>query len=658
MVPRFTEPIRRIVATFLSGVVICAMPAAAQTDRNPFPRAVADSDPAKTSEAPAKELLVPAIGWWEDQVSQQVLELPRWVSFDLETVLLDTLANSPRIQSVAHQTAATLDRVIEQDAAFDSATLLGADLSASNDPVGNTLTTGGADRLREQSLDFRAGARKLTRRGAEIEWSQEVGFRDSNSTFFLPVNQGNARLSLNLTKPLLSRGGRYYNERLVTQARVEGLAAWQEMRTEVEQRIADVITAYWQLAQLRAQLTQQRELLKRSQQIERLLSSRQDFDAGRIEIAKARQRVARRADEIIRLEAEVVQQQSRLAVLVGSDALLETNDGLELIPTELAKFSDTQWALRDAVAQAMEYRPEIRAATHELSLAALQIRVSRVELEPQLNAVFNGVLSQLNGGSRIAKSFIEQFENAPTISAGLEYELPNGRRASRSRNRQALQRYKERQQNLREVILRTRFDVESALVGVERYAKQRDSKRRVLATAIDEENILTVRWRLVGGDGSRVGVVLETLLDAQQRRTTAEQDLVAVESDYMVSLVQLHRAMGTLLISEGIQPNQQCIGADIHFDREVQVDLAATPPPVSGPVEDDVMTVQRALSERPSGDVAEANSAHPNPTIGVSADRQLETPSYATQHPRSVGFQFPWSSDAAVERYPIRERQP
>ncbi|MEO1524686.1 MAG: TolC family protein [Planctomycetota bacterium] len=557
--------IRTTALTGLLASLVFASVARAQSE-NPFP-------PARGGES----LLVPEIGWWEAKVSRQVLDKPRWVTFNLETVLLDALASSPRIQSVSHQTAATLDRVVEEDAAFDTTTLLGGDLSASNDPVGNTLTTGGAPRLREQSLDFRAGARRLTRRGTEVEVSQEVGFLDSNSTFFLPVNQGNARLSLNLTKPLLSRGGRYYNERLVTQARIEGSAAWQELRTEVEQRIADVINAYWRLTQMRAQLTQQRELLERSRQIEAILASRKDFDAGRIEIAKARQRVARRADEVIRLETDVSQQQARLAVLIGNEALFGTDEGLELIPTDTAEVSDTQWSLRDAVGQALVHRPEIRAATHELRLAALQVRISRVELEPQLNAVFNGYLSQLNGGSRIAKSFIEQFENAPSVSAGLEYELPNGRRASRSRSRQALQRYKERQQNLREVVLRTQFEVETALTDVERYAKQRESKRRVLATAIDEENILTVRWRLIGGDGSRVGVVLETLLDAQQRRTTAEQDLVAVESDYMVSLVQLNRAMGTLLISGGIHPQQSCVGGDIHFLRGESIGTHAAP---------------------------------------------------------------------------------
>lgn len=524
--------------------------------------------PSKAIADPTEKLNLPPMKWWTDRVTQQVLDRERWVTFDLETVLLDTLAHSPRVQSVSYRTSSTFQRIVQQDAAFDSTILLGGDLGATNDPVGNTLTTGGADRLREKSLNVRGGARKTTRQGTELEWSQELGFLDSNSSFFLPRDQGNARLSLSLTKPLLSRGGRYYNERLVTQARIESRVAWQDMRGEVEQRIADVIIAYWKLYEARAQLTQQRELLARSQYLERVLVSRQDFDAALIEITKAKQRVARRADQLIDLEAELKKQQSRLAALIGSEAMLGVESDLELIPIAVPEIPESQWSLRDAVAQALENRPEVRAATHDVELSALELRVTRVELEPQLNWVFNGYLSQLNGASKVTRSFGEQFANAPGISTGLEFELPRGRRAVRAQQREAMLRARQRNERLREVIQQTQFEVETALIDLQRFEKQLISKRNVLASAITEENILSVQWRIIGGDESRVGIKLENLLDAQQRRTDAEKDMVAVEVAYMIALVQLQRAMGTLLINEGIRPYQSPCSGEIDFLRD------------------------------------------------------------------------------------------
>ncbi len=84
------------------------------------------------------------------------------------------------------------------------------------------------------------------------------------------------------------------------------------MRGDVEQRIAEVMTAYWNLYELRCHLLQQIDLLRRGQRIESLVTVRQKFDTRRIELAKARQRVARRQDQVVLLEAEVRKQQAAI----------------------------------------------------------------------------------------------------------------------------------------------------------------------------------------------------------------------------------------------------------------------------------------------------------------------------------------------------------
>ncbi len=109
----------------------------------------------------------------------------------------------------------------------------------------------------------------------------------------------------------------------------------------------------------------------------------------------------------------------------------------------------------------------------------------------------------------------------------------------------------------------------------------------MLKLAIDEENILMVRWRKIGGDGSRIGIVLENLLDAQQRRTDAERDWVASQTAYLVSLVRLQRAMGTLLINEGISPQQDC-ALSVSFVRE-DAQQSQGEPVIAPPIEEEVM---------------------------------------------------------------------
>lgn len=511
------------------------------------------------SKHPDSDVTEVPLDWWHGKVTESVLDVPQWVTFDLETILLDTLGNSPRISGVSSRTSVVLEKIIQQDAAFDSSVLFESNIGRTNDPVGNSLVTGGPPRLIEESLSVRGGIQKTGRRGTTVDLSQELGLLDSNSQFFDPRDQGNARLNLSLTQPLLARGGQVYNERLLTQARIDSKVSWQDMRSEVEQQIADVIGAYWKLYSLRCHLLQQSELLKRGERIEAVVKARSDFDAGRIELAKARQRVARRIDRKLEVKAELQKQQTELASLVGAEELIDGGGVLELIPLESPVFPNIQFNLRDAVLQGIENRPEVRAATAQLESAALSIQVTRAELTPQLTGILDTYLAGLNGRYNVAESFTDQFtRGGPGIAVGLLYEVPYGRRAAKSRFRESHHLYRQRAEELRETIQLTRAEIERALIDVNTTMAQQQTKHNLLATAIDEENVLTRRWEMMGGDGAAVGTVLETLLDAQQRRTDAEREWITAQTQYLTSLVDLQRAMGTLLIRTGIQPIHQC----------------------------------------------------------------------------------------------------
>ena len=505
--------------------------------------------------------------WWNRPASTQILGRPQWVTFDLETILVDTLRQSPRIRSLTHNAGMAMERIVQQDAAFDPTTLLSGTAGRTNDPVGNTLTTGGADRLREDSGNVRAGIQRSGRRGTQLGLNQELGLLDSNSTFFTPNDQGNARLSLSLNQPLLARGGQVYNERLLMQAQLDSRVTWQEMRSDVESRIGEVMIAYWRLYEDRCHLLQQRELLQRGERIRQVISARSGFDSGRVELAKARQRIARRQDLLVVLDADVKKQQTRLATLVGSPQLCGAEAQLELIPAQIPVFPNLQMNIHDVMVQAVENRPEIKAAASRLESAGLAVRVTRTEMVPQLNAIVNASLSALNGNNDFGQSFIDQFDGVtPGFSGGLQYEMPYGRRAAKARHREAQHQYRQRSEELREMIQQTQWETETALIDVNRALTQQQSKSKLLQTALDEEQILTRRWELIGGDGSRVGVVLENLLDAQQRRTDAEREFVTAQTDYMTSLVDLQIAMGTLLKHEGIN-SVRGGGSNINFVR-------------------------------------------------------------------------------------------
>ncbi|TWT68263.1 Outer membrane efflux protein [Crateriforma conspicua] len=554
------------------------------------PISVAQTPDVLAAAPPAAErMIVPAVepstafmaadsdtlAWWREASQNPTLHKQRFVAFDLPTVLIDTLANSPMIQTVQESASIKLEQIIQQDAAFDSRYVLDAGYDQTNDPVGNALVTGGPPRLRERSWAFNGGVRRTARTGTQIDLTQELGLLDSNSQFFEPADQGNARLSLSLTQPLMAGRGRVFNERLLVQAKLDSRIAWQQMQRDVSDRITEVISAYLLLYQRRCHLIQQDELIRRGQNIERVLRGRSDFDVSQLELTKLRQRVSSRNDERLQLDAGVQRQQATLRNLIGSDELNVAPLSLELIPDAPPSTAHRPITLAEAMRVGMESRPEIRMAMEDIQSAALGIQVTRNQLMPRLDAVVNGYLAGLSGDYGVARSFGEQFyESGPGIMAGLEYELPRGNRLARSRHREAMHRYRQKSARLQEVIQDVRLEIETALIRWETAEKLRQTKRITLAAAREEEEMLTRRFAIVGADGSHAGLVLESLLESQQRRTMAERMLVSAEAEYHIAWVELQRAMGILLKREGITAVRDACN-DVRFDYTQTIDASS-----------------------------------------------------------------------------------
>ena len=495
------------------------------------------------------------LNWWGGMVRASILESADWVRFGMDTVIMDTLQNSPQIQVVTEEVYISQERLIQQDAAFDTSLLFGTDLGRKNDPVGNSLTTGGAPRLVEDSWNGTGGIQKTSRRGGLLELRQQIGLLNSNSTFFEPEHQGNSRLSISLTQPLLGRGHQVYNERLITQARINGNISWEQMRLEVEGRIVQVVQAYWRLYELRCHQLQVQDLLNRGRQLEVIVSARQHFDVGDIEMVKVEQRIARRMDQLMLLDGEIRKQQVRLAILIGSEALSNVASEREMILEQHLVSIPVKFDLRLAVQRGIENRPEVRSATSDLESAALSLRVTRTELQPRLEAVLNAYLSGLNGDRAIVRSLGDQFsKGGPGISAGLQYEMPYRGRAAKARHREAYHRYRIRTEELRQAILQTRGDIEIAIANLRVAKTAQSTKRSLLEKTVREEQILKGRWEALGSDGGAVGQTLESLLDAQQRRTEAERQWVSANANYVIAIVQIQQAMGTLMKQSGISP--------------------------------------------------------------------------------------------------------
>ena len=128
--------------------------------------------------------------------------------------------------------------------------------------------------------------------------------------------------------------------------------------------------------------------------------------------------------KLIELQAEVKKRQSKLATLIGSDVLQGTETQLEMIPHVQSWFPDLEWKLATPWSRGFKIALKSKPQQTNWNQRGLQIKVTRTELVPQLNAVVGAYLAALNGNYQLGKSFVDQFNNGPGYLAGLQYEMP------------------------------------------------------------------------------------------------------------------------------------------------------------------------------------------------------------------------------------------
>lgn len=516
------------------------------------------------------------IPWWTGAASQ-----PFWSEsaqmIPLEEVVLRTLSEEPGVQMELNTIAIARESIIEQDAAFDVKWILDSGLGRTNDPVGNSLVTGGPPRLIERSWDNSASIERLTRRGGQLSVSQDAGFLDSNSNFFSPADQANTRLAVSLVQPMLGRGKRAYNERLLVRARLDYNQTEHEAQAAIANRLLAAMETYHQLHAARGRFIQQVALLNRSREVLGWLQSRIELDVAPLEVSKVEARIRSRERVLVNLKQQVYRLQIELVQAMGGTDLVIGGNAVEIHPeapdiASAIKTDDQTLDVASAVEVALLHRPEIQVATTALQTAALEMRVTKTELTPYLAAVFNGYLSGLRGNQEYFGSFTDQFtRGGPGLSASIQYELPVGRRAARSRHRQAHLRYQLRNEELKQAIVQTTAQVQSAMNDWNSAMEAMSIRKKTLEFAEEEESLHRDRWMLYGPDQNQAAITLETLLEAQQRRTDAENQWIIAETELANSWLRLQLAMGVLLESQQLDcasPNAGMILTEGIFSQE------------------------------------------------------------------------------------------
>ena len=488
--------------------------------------------------------------WWTEFLAQPIFPgcttLP--VSVDLLTV--GALQYSPKVLAIKTEPNIRQTFLFEERSEFDWRAFVETRWQDLNEPVGNTLTTGGPSRLKNDQWNGNASLKRRNSLGGEFEISQRIGYEDQNSIYFLPGQQGNSRLLLGYTQPLLNGRGRAYNESRIVLACIELNRSFDEVAQELQEHLFLVVEAYWELYRARAVYLQRQRVLGTGEKILVMLAGREDVDAQQRQVLRAQAAVASRKTDIIRAAAAVKNAESRLRLLVNDPRLLELG-AIELIPNELPRCEYLPLSMSDSLRTALINRSDISQSLRTLRAIGVRLGVAENEMLPRLDLVLQAYTNGLAGHGDIASAIGKQSsEGRPTYSVGFEFEYPLGNHAAKAR-------LSRRELELHQASYEFRTVVETALTEVEIAVREAETTyREVLSNyqafvaAQTEASFLEDRWRWLPGQDRDTTLLLENLLDAQERLALAEADLVASQSAYTVALARVQKMMGTLLRPE------------------------------------------------------------------------------------------------------------
>ena len=489
--------------------------------------------------------------WWDKWIHQPLGFAPQTFSVNVSELTSSALVHSPAVNSVLAEPQIRQTDVTVADSAFDPKVFLEGRFVDANDPVGNTLTTGdNSNRFRDETLSADAGIRRRTRNGGELELIQRGGFQQNNSVFLQPNPQGTTRLELNYTQPLRRDSGELVNRSRILIAQLRAHQASSNARAAIEDHLLEVTRAYWTLYRVRALWLQQQKFVGSARQLYNLLDSRNDFDAGRRQILRARAALASRQAGLTRAAAEIRDAQSRLRMLVG---------GRDLIYASNAEWLTTEHPLSDLVAinprqsviEALENRPDITAALQSIHEVTVRVGASKNQILPQLDLLLGAYVAGLDSRRDTWGALVNQFSDGrPGFSVGLAYEMPVGNRAARSRLNRSRWELFQVTQDFQQVTEAAITEVEIAARETSTAFNEMQQKKLSVDATESEVAYLTQRAELLPDEGDSLILLIDNLLDAQERLAQEERDLVDAQVAYALSWVLLRKATGVLLRME------------------------------------------------------------------------------------------------------------
>lgn len=497
--------------------------------------------------------------WWSIFVTSPMRPNSNSVPLTIEELLVRTLRCASQVKVFSDLPLIRETSITEADAAFDWTAFLDSKWQDLNDPVGNTLTVGnGSTRYLNQQATTQGGLRKRTRDGGTLQFSQQFGWQDTNSIFFKPAPQGTSRLVVGYTHPLLRGSGQVYNESLIVLAQLDTDIATDEFSRQLQSHLLETLRAYWGLYLERANLAQKLQSLKRAADTLAKLKQRQHIDAVKSQVLRAKAEVGSRRSQVLRAEMGVKNAEDRLRALVNDPAFGDYYC-TELLPVDGPTIDEIPLDMRMALCTAVQARPEVNQALRQIQAGCTRLNMSKNEVMPMLNLVTEAYSAGLQQTNPL-NSYDNQFnQGRPGYTVGMQFEMPLGNRAPKARLERRELELRQLRNQYQTTLNTLQLEVKVSVREVETAQAEMQSQLQAMTASTVELDYLEKRWEHLPGEDGTASLMLDNLLQAQNRLAMNEFNFLTAQVTYNLALWNVKKATGELLQTEQVSWGRTCV---------------------------------------------------------------------------------------------------
>jgi len=426
-----------------------------------------------------------------------------------------------------------------EKSAFDPSAFLEVTRSDSQVPAGTQVIQG--TRVASAFWDYNAGLRQKLPTGGTYELRFNNEYNELHSIDF---TQFVSKFGLTLTQPLLRNFGFEANETNIRIAANNQSISREQFRLKVSDIVTQVQNDYAELIFAKQNLEVQNKSLQLARDLVALNTARVRAGvAAPVEVTQAEAQEAAGVQNVILAEKAVQDAEDTLKVILNLPA--SGGWGQEIQATDALTFQPKSPKLDQSIQKALENRYEYKSARLDIQNKALNVRLTRNQLLPDL--AFTGSVFT-NGAGNPYGSDISEMGSTHFVSyaVGVVLTVPLGNRGPQASYITAKLVEDQAKTSLKNLELQITQQVREGVRRIEANAKRVEANRaaRVLA----EEQLRVEQLRLETGVSTTFNV-----LQFQRDLTAAEANELRAIADYFEALVNLEKVQGTVLETNRIE---------------------------------------------------------------------------------------------------------